>query len=82
MTLFQSQQPTKRDTNHVQPDINAVMDTDTVQALTAAALANQFPQMRELLKQKQAKFGAGPQYNYWAGILAAREGLSSRSPGS
>ena len=74
MTLFQSQQPTKRDTNNVQPDTNAVMDTDTVQALTAAALANDFPQMRELLKQKQAKFGAGPQYNYWAGILAAREG--------
>ena len=74
MTLFQSQQPTKRDINHVQPDSNAVMDTDTVTALTAAALANQFPQMHALLQQKQAKFGAGPQYSYWAGILAAREG--------
>lgn len=74
MTLFQSQQPTKRDANHAQPDSNAVMDQETVNALTAAALANQFPQMRELLKQKQAKFGAGPQYSYWAGVLAAREG--------
>ena len=74
MTLFQSQQSTKRDANHVQPDSNAVLDQETVNALTAAALANQFPQMRELLKQKQAKFGAGPQYSYWAGVLAAREG--------
>ncbi len=74
MTLFQSQQPTKRDVQHVAPDTNAVMDQETVQALTAAALANQFPQMRELLKQRQAKFGAGPQFNYWAGVLAAREG--------
>ena len=74
MTLFQPQQSTKREANQAQPDSNAVMDQETVQALTAAAVANQFPQMRELLKQKQAKFGAGPQYNYWAGILAAREG--------
>ncbi len=74
MTLFQSQQPTKRDIQHAAPDMNAVMDQETVQALTAAALANQFPQMRELLKQRQAKFGAGPQYSYWAGVLAAREG--------
>ena len=74
MTLFQTQQSTKRDTSHAAPDANAVMDQDTVQALTTAALANQFPQMRELLKQKQAKFGAGPQFNYWAGVLAAREG--------
>ena len=69
--LFRS---TKRDTSHAAPDINAVMDQDTVQALTTAALANQFQQMRELLKEKQAKFGAGPQFNYWAGVLAAREG--------
>lgn len=74
MTLFQSQQPTKRDSHHAIPDNNAVMDQETVQALTAAALANQFVQMRELLKQKQATFGAGPQFNYWAGVLAAREG--------
>ena len=74
MTLFQSQQPIKRDTQHAAPDPNAVMHQETVQALTAAALANQFPKMRELLKQNEAKFGAGPQYSYWAGVLAAREG--------
>ena len=74
MTLFQSQQPTKRDNHNAALDPNAVMDQETVQALTAAALANQFPQMRDLLKQKEAKFGAGPQYSYWAGVLAAREG--------
>ena len=74
MTLFQSQQPTKRDSHPAAADTNAVMDPETVQALTAAALANQFVQMRELLKQKQATFGAGPQFNYWAGVLAAREG--------
>ena len=83
MTLFQSQQSTKsrasgtankRDSLHAQPDSHAVMDQETVSALAAAALANQFPLMHELLKQKQAKFGAGPQYNYWAGVLAAREG--------
>ena len=74
MTLFQSQQPTKRDTQHAAPDANAVMDQETVQALTAAALANRLPEMRELLKKKEAKFGAGPQYSYWAGVLAAREG--------
>jgi predicted TPR repeat methyltransferase len=74
MTLFQSQQPNKRELNQAPVQNDGIMDAATVNALTAAALGNQFNVLRELLAQKHAKFSAGPQFRYWEGVLAAREG--------
>jgi predicted TPR repeat methyltransferase len=51
-----------------------LMEDVVVSALSRAANTKQFDTMRALLNDNRSQHGAGPQFGYWEGVLAAREG--------
>jgi predicted TPR repeat methyltransferase len=51
-----------------------VIEEGVVSALSRAANSKEFAVMRGLLEDNRGKHGDGPQFRYWEGVLAAREG--------
>lgn len=51
-----------------------MMDQAIVNALSSAASEKQFGRMRELLESQRKAHGEGPQFGYWEGVYAARQG--------
>lgn len=51
-----------------------MMDQAVINALSSAASEKQFGRMRELLDSQRKVHGDGPQYGYWEGVYAARQG--------